>query len=930
MKLSICIISVLLTMLVLALGQTDDSLGGLRGRVIDADFGGTIPEASIELLDVDKKVVSDADGTFSILGIPPGTYSIRATREGYSSFTQGNVVILPNSIRELDISMTGEVAELDEVISAPEEETQTETLLDLRLEVGGLVEALGEDFLSKAGAGDVGQALKKLVGTSTVDSRYLVVRGLADRYNTVLLNRLRVPTSDPDRRAVNVDLFPSDIVSAVTLSKTFTPELPGEFGGSSVNVISKALPDEPFIKAKFKTEFNTQATGNNRWVTYSGAGTKIFGTATERRIPPILKFNVGGLGTPGGIPPVMGVRRETAPIGWEVSTDLGTKLDFFGRPLGIVGAFAYSRSFDYDGKALLGRAEGSVVTRTGTNQSGSEKLGITTLVGAGYQFNENNEVGVTLFLNRVAEDRAVFQRYQDLVGLTEKEILHYTERDLFTVQATGRHIFPELNEMETTWGFAASKTSQKEPDIRKFTSFVFPLPTFTVYLIGGDPIGTGISRTWRNVEDTGYNVRMDNTLPLFEDGEKEAKISFGANFEKTVRSYRENLFVYTPEVTTFIGFGDKTWAQSFFTPAGGGLISPLGLFIAPQIYTADQNLLAGYLNTEFDLTENLTVFLGARAESTDIRVNGVPNQTYIPGYNDNIFTDPVTGAVLTKPIVKANINQVDLLPAIGATWEFYKDMRLRANWSKTIARPSLKELGPIAILDAVSDELFQGTPQLQLSSLDNYDVRIEWTPGGGDILAAGLFAKEIYNAIERVQLGGSTFRFLNTPRGTVYGAELEFQKDLSYLEILNNFTFSGNLAIMRSAVSLTGPRLGQKIKEGITTRRLQAQPDYTLNLNLIYDNDEVGLSYGILYNVTGPLLYSTSGVTAVEDIFQAPFASLDAFIKKSFFDDRFAVSFRASNILNSKSERYYDSPRRELYSKEGDGVTYSISIEGRW
>jgi hypothetical protein len=199
------------------------------------------------------------------------------------------------------------------------------------------------------------------------------------------------------------------------------------------------------------------------------------------------------------------------------------------------------------------------------------------------------------------------------------------------------------------------------------------------------------------------------------------------------------------------------------------------------------------------------------------------------------------------------------------------------------------------------------------------------------LVAASLFGKEIYQPIEQVSTG-NILRFENSDRATVFGAELEVQKDLSFVQALNHVSANANFAIIRSQVGLDPSRIGQLAQAGVfeTNRRLQAQPDYTFNFSLIYDNDDVGLSYGAFYNVVGPLLYAASGNTSVSDVFQKPFATLDAFVSKSFFDGRISLTFRASNLLNSRAERYYDSPRREEYSSGGSGVSYSVSLGGEW
>jgi len=456
------------------LAQQGDK-GGIRGQVQDADFFVPLPGVQIGIEGFPGTGVTDSAGNYFINEVPPGQYTVLATKEGYVRARSGSFVVNPGVVTQADVSMTGEVVELDEFTVSTEnlfEEDVAVQTLDLQADMKSFANILGAQFIAQTGASDVAKLLAKQTGVNVSDGKFVVVRGLADRYNSVTLNGLRVPSSDPDRRAVALDLFPSSVIKDVRTSKTFLPELPGESTGATINVVTKSVPEEDFFKIKVGNGYNTQTTQNSEFLSYRGGGTGMLGTLDQRRLPGFIQNDLAlrDLGFGGGpedtpeekalrqtinetLSNEMGTKEKTAPLDFSFEMAAGKRTEFMGKPAGITVAVDYSKKYNYSGADRLGRYAfdankgtpnaGEVLFPTRfvvpENElqddfqaaidsgalpadqlgavraaryglfTGRETMRAGMLVAAGIELDTDSEIVATYFFNRVAEDTASYQ-----------------------------------------------------------------------------------------------------------------------------------------------------------------------------------------------------------------------------------------------------------------------------------------------------------------------------------------------------------------------------------------------------------------------------------------------------------------------------------------------------------------------------------------
>ncbi|WP_166646934.1 TonB-dependent receptor [Prosthecobacter fusiformis] len=974
----------------------DGQRGGLRGTVKDADFYVGVSGVSITLEPGGQTVRTDNEGRFFANDLPPGVYRMTLVNDGYIRTSQSGIVVTAGSVREVEVDMIAEVVELDE-FSVQEAIAEESSVMPLSIgaSLQSFASAISPELLKSAGSsGDIGSALKRLSSTAVVDSRYVVVRGLSDRYNVVVLNGARLPSSDPDKRAVNIDIFPTGLIETVVSSKTAVSSMPGEATGGYLNIVTKRIPKEPFFTISMSTGYNTLSTGSGQFLSYRGGGTGFLGSGESRELPSIMQ-NINSLpGTAGNLtyndPPLdatdvrnaqlsanalaaaralsgraMGTSYKDAPMDFSFSAIGGTRVeDFMGGTLGLIGGVTYGKKYITEvgirGFANIG-AGVPVPTQEFFFEKGSENLLAGALLSASLEFSPENQVTLTYFGNFSAQDDAVFSYGPSLSQpdlLIFREFMFYTERTLQTLQLSGEHVMPGMDNIKMDWLVAYSVSSQNQPDLRK-SNYAFSLdPAVNAYVGSGDPAPPDFERTWRRLDDTNYNVALNFEIPLDEgakNGGTGTKFKFGGSFDHSTRDYRTDNFQYTglpdaqligtylnlapgqpllngpsPDDNDGLTLGDILGGIDLVDqtrdPNGlGGFLVRDNFFLsraydipAREVYEASQTIPAVYGSFSFNLNDTFDTSLGTRLEVTRMNIAvqrfGDGGSNFASGRSDDF-----------------EINRADLLPAFSTRWKIADQMAIRSSITRTVARPTFKEIALVFSRDPETGNFFVGNPDLEMSSILNYDLRWEWDPAPGDQFAVSLFAKQIRNPIEFVNLG--VFNTAeNEESAILYGFEIEAYKNLgSIMDILESFTLGFNYGFVLSKVELSQNSQEIRRQAGLSTDRpLQGQPDYTFNANLTHEIKDWGLTSSILLNVTGPLLYTVGGrfeSNLTPDIYQRPFTSLDlAFSKK--ITDNWSFNLRVSNLLNQPRERYFDGGLP--FSVTQVGTTYTLGITGKW
>ncbi len=639
-----------------------EAVGGVRVSVQDADFSYPLAGVSVLVEGTSSNGVTDDNGSLFLSQLRPGNYVLLVSKEGYVRERVENIIVNAGTVREASVSMTGLVVELDAYeVPKLEEEAQSTAISEINIETNlkSLATVLGKDFLSQTGASDVGKALAKATGINVVDGKFVVVRGLSDRYNTVSLNGARVPSSDPDRRAVPLDLFPASVVESISTSKTFLPFMSGESTGGSINVITKARPLERSASLKIGTAFNTQTTGQS-FLTYQGGGTGMFGTQDRRALDPgvrareVLDPAVAGSRAERAeqiatrqefarrFEKVFATREGEAPMDFNLAASLAEPVEFLGMPGGVLLALDYRKQYQANPNDAQGRFQyipdpagsGQIVAdrlRGGSVIRGKETMRAGALLALGMELPNDGKLGFNYFWNRIADDTATFQSSTDQGGDGSlREAIAYTERQISIYELYGNHVFDESNGGRVDWIVAFGQTQQLEPDQRVFESQFFPPGQ---YSLPGAVFVSPFRRYWREVFDTNYSTNLDISIPLWSSGEKNSVFRFGGNFDYTTRDYRADSF----------GYDTTTVATSYNAPAGttdrfSDVFFDLPQSAIPQVfrinpperYDASQLIASSFAMVDVWKGNDLNISFGARVEATSLQVQASPLTIYDP------------------------------------------------------------------------------------------------------------------------------------------------------------------------------------------------------------------------------------------------------------------------------------------------------------
>ncbi|NBU68711.1 MAG: hypothetical protein EBS49_03685, partial [Verrucomicrobia bacterium] len=877
------------------------------------------------------------------------------------------------SFNEIRFESVAEIEEMEELVVPGEIEKASETgLLAERQEATAVMDMIGQDFISRLGAANAGDAMKRMVGTSVVDGKYVAVRGMPDRYVNTLLNGGRLPSTDPDKRAINVDLFPGSILESINTYKTFTPDQPGDFTGGSVDIRTKTFPDKPSFGTGVTMEYNSQTTFNPNFLTYNGGGTGPFGgKANGRMIPqsvintptPLPNSLTGGdpakLAQADGVnsamrqlSPVVGLTNKAPPpnISFNLQGGDSVELGPSGEQVGVIGAFSYRNKYSFydDGK------RGNLFldpTPTGFNPTydvdsqaqGKQEVLWGGLVGLSGQWDKDNKASMNIMYNLGADDNATQREAPSDVGneTSYQQIIDYGERSLAYLQITGENRIEEARNLKINWNGGLGQAQLQEPDQRQF-SYVIKDGTYydpsQQTVDPGPPEPTSpnngvLQRFQRELNENSYYGIVDFTIPMLEEKERSDAFKTGFYQDYSQRSYNQASFNYpygglggpNGTYTTYTPTNGEPWANVFLNPDYSGLIDPTAPPGDPMMsyslynqqgtpatatgtfYNASQAVTASYLMADFNLFPQLRLNGGTRFENTNLKVKGgvpLPPSLFPPQQYPQ-FAEGGSGL--------AKIQQLDLLPAVGATFNLMENVNLRFAWSQTLARPSFKEMGPVLTKDFTADEYFLGNPNLQLSKANNYDFRVEWFPRSGEVLAVSLFYKDLQKPMEQQAKYNQTLnldylQYENAPNGIVYGVEIEARKRLDQVvSWLKDFSVYFNYSQIQSSVPLPEEtaQVLQKNGQSTANRPLQGQPEYIINAGLNYDNEEYKFYAGLYFNVTGPFLYAVgtpSGIgTADEvfypDIYEQPAPSLDFNLTQGLTDN-WKLTFRGKNLLN--------------------------------
>lgn len=903
-----------------ALEPGADMQTGIRGRIVGASGGSALEAAPVMIEGGGKTrtVMANERGAYEIR-VPPGRYAVRSyydlhygaridgVRVRRGAFTEVNLVLDP-------IDEEAEVA-VEEVEIPYRADTTTAAAQDqLRQASVGIGEGMGAEQMSRAGAGDAESAAKRVVGV-TVDSKQLVIRGLGGRYTRVLLNGDPIPSTDPDRPGVDLDLFPTSVIDSFNVQKVFLPEMPGDFAGGVLEINTVSYPRDFLLELGASTGVNTESTFRKR-LDYRGGRYDFLAIDDGRRaipdsVPTDEEVRVSRASSPGSfksadqVEPiaedfrnVWATRRTTAwpKIGLDATVGDSVELPDRGR-FGYIVATVYDHQ---DSREWGTEERNGPEAFTARFEEGSEQVLFTTLATAGLDLDIDHSVTLLSMLNRSMEDKTQYKEGdRTSAGHFEEWQLQFVTRTLWFNQLRGDHHNLGGAPLRLRWSGYLALGERDEPD-RRDVSYG---ERGDIYR-WDDKAGSG-ERYFSNLNQADGGGRASLRVPLWS----EASGTIGGGAHRSSRDLANRRFLMEPLMTS-----DQTLfeapAEELFSKEGIGTLTRLREYTRPvDSYESEQLLFAGFAQIETPIVGPLSAAGGARIESFQ---------------QDMLARSPFEDAadVMRDENNSVDRTDTDVLPGAALKVALTDGMYVRSAYAMTLGRAQTRELAPYDYYDFSKGITISGNPALVQTTIHNVDLRWEWFFDDAQVLAVTGFYKQFLEPIELQRQNATNAHFINAKSARTIGVEAELRLNLGHFtKALEHFDFDTNVTLLESSVELPEDLFGVTH----ANRRMFGQAPYVVNVGVHYFDTGSRLRCGLVYNLVGPRIVQ-SGKQAGDQVWQdkeeQPVHSLDL-VGSWGFADHFKLKLKLKNILFDTKV----SDENDVYTKETHtGAEGSIGI----
>ena len=901
----------------------------VRGRVVDAAQGRPVVGARVFVQGTPLEGVTGKDGGFG-LELNPGQHRLTVVHPSYSTETLEKLEVGPGGVDGLEVRMTPAAVQLaDMVVTAPKVVGSSLTLLEERRAASAVEDMIGAEQMAKSGDGDASEALKRVTGVTVVGGKYVYVRGLGERYSSTLLNGATLPSPEPERRVVPLDMFPTDMLKSVVIQKTYSPDMPAEFGGGAVQLRTRDYP-MTWVSSVSLSSGMTAGSTFAKGIKYRGGGLDWLGfDAGTRALPdavarasdgsPLLErdmfsergYTARELERFGeAMPDVWNLTSGTVWPNLGFSGTVGTGGTLLGRKAG----FLTSVTYDNDWLALQREMEIFVVGGGGKLEPAhsyhfDELKNTVTLAGilsAGIDLTPRQKLRLTTLVDRITDNEArQYEGFNRDVGTNIRvSRLRWVERMLLASQLRGEHALLPRQGIDLGWSYTLSLATRSEPD-RREVRYDQEQQAADVWLLSDRPEGN--QRLHSGLSDVGHDVGLNVSWAFKQWSDLAARLRAGGNVvvkDREVNTRRYKFQHKGPKSgdTAILSLSP----EEIFTPEN---IGPDG-FQFEEItrqtdnYEASQRVWATWAALDLPLLSWLRLAGGVRLESSTQRV-----LTY-ELFNPEL--EPVT----------ADLGTVDVLPSATVSLTPLRDHVLRLGYSRTVSRPDFRELSPATFNDVTGGRQIFGNPDLERALIDNVDLRWEWYFTRGESVSLALFYKRFTRPIETiVEVSAQhSVTYANADGADNLGGELEGRKSFGFIHrALRDLHVGANAALIHSRVDLPED-------QGIQTsssRPLQGQSPFAVNLQLGYDNVDIGTAATLLYNVFGARIDQV-GALGAPDIYEEPVHQLDLVVKQKL-TRRLSLSFKAKNLIDplvrlTQGERTTESYRR--------GRAFSVALSG--
>ena len=917
MKFRLLIITLLITFL------SNAQKGTVSGVLTDKDMNNEpLPFANALIKGTTIGTTTDIDGKFS-LSVEPGNYILELSFLGYQTVDVPITIKAGQNVTVNKAMTAGDGVMLQDVVVVTSRKKNTEAAIMAEMkEAKQVVSAISAEQMSKGTDSNAADAIQRVPGVTIVDGKFVMIRGLSERYNNVLINNAVAPSTEVDKRTFAFDLIPTKAIDKMLIVKTGSADKPGDFSGGIINITtSENISDFNTFSVGFGYRNNTSL---DTYYQSNGSKTDFLGFDYEFRtlpstFPSAELINtypeVGVVASNTKLQNNFNPNESTALLDNSFGFSFGRSKKFTnGMNLQSVNSLGYSNTYQTFQRQFTRYTtlnEGETRPPQWLNyldDYNQNEARVTFLSNWILKLNNNHTLKFKNLFNQIGENETIIRNGNNFLqrgeDLFRNYLLGYTSRTIYTGQLEGIHQLDSKNMIDWVAGY--NYMYQSEPDLRRF-------------------------RTIKDVEDPNsvYEMIDPASSNLFDTGRyfgtlKEYSVNNGLNYTHIIERVKNDEELNPIKLKTgyYMDYRQREFDSryvSYFLPDYGidriNFLKqlPLTEVFSPEYvnttdgwilkegtraidsYNADNFLAAGYVYGEFPVYK-FDISGGVRVEHNILSLQGASDAGPIDVEN------PVTS----------------FLPSLNVGYNMSERSILRFAYSRTVNRPEFREIAPFLFYDYENEAARVGNADLKTAEIDNLDFRYEFYPNKGETMSIGAFYKRFDNPIENVTqitTEQPQFNYANADSAFNYGVELEIRK--SFKEWTNNL-FLGRLSLnLNASYIFSEVDLGANVTSQQQVRALQGQSPYIVNAALGY-NDETGFSANVIYNRFGDRIYSVGDVN-FPTIYELSRNSLDLTVSKAFKET--TVKFGIQNLLDAEYQFFEDSNRDETIDKSIDNAT---------
>ena len=888
--------------------------GTIRGTIKDSKTKEDIIGATILVQGINKGAATDINGFFSFGKIPAGTYSLKISFVGYESKIYEGVKVEANQVTELNLALAEEAATLAEVKVVAQKLTNTEVSVISEIKAAQLVvSGISAAQITKTLDRTAAEVVKRVPGVTIFGERFINIRGLNERYNTVQLNNAFAPSMETDVRSFSFDIIPAGQIDRILVFKSPSAEIPGEFAGGVVKIFTKSIPENNFLTLDISSAYREGTTGSTFYATknsnlaWTGFDQGYFDLPKSFPINRSALINTGA----SGIDAIgASLKNNWVPVQSNALPDMraslsgGLKFDLGSVRIGNVTAINYSntRSIfnmernDWGYSNIQSTGEPDEIFNYVDNQySNAIRLGVSHNWSA--RFAGGSVIEFKNLFNQLANTQYIQRSGFDNGSNWDIRSFDQVFRGIYTGQLTGRHEF-QAGSLKTDWMVGYNAAYRNQPDYKRFrynvdgssTSLFIPNGAAQTFLLG---------RTYINMEESSYTAAFNLDKRIKVGVEKELDFKAGLFYEDKVRDFGARNIGYvksTPSFQTTLPIDQLFSPQNFNSRTGVKIDEQTN---PNDSYNATNNLFAAYVSANYALGKKFNAIVGVRAEQNSQKLNS---------------------ADLVGKAINYDNTRLDVLPSMNLTYNFTEKSLLRLAYGKTLNRPEFRELAPFSFYDFVNNRTVSGNPTLNNAEIQNFDFRYEFYPTPSELVSVAAFYKDFTNPIEVVFASGANpiLNFSNAKSAFSTGIEAEIRKNLQPNQ--PNTLLGKTSLVFNGTYIFSRVKLDESVaKDQSDNRPLQGQSPYIVNAGINYNDQQKGLQVNFNYNVIGKRIFAVGNNfgSPYPDWFEMPRHVIDFSFSKQL-TKAIMLKGGVSDILNQGNTILQDGNQDQVFDRNQD------------